>query len=431
MRKTVLVSISRGFVVRDLMISGAIQSLLGHPVKIVLLTHEKHLEDVRSYVNGMKDAEVHPYPPMPLEVGKVERKLINAGYKLERFAFCVNLLARLNGLYFKAFPSYFFQSIFDRYHPDLVLCGSPGYHSPMDSRMIREANRRGIPTLSIVPSWDNLFTRGILPAFPNRLTVWNEQIKSDFIQVYGLSPEQIEVTGPLQFDFYFDESLYVSRSEFFQKNGLDENKKLVTIALSRTDIYGNPEHFLSAIEKVYLQGAFDDPIQFVCRLHPFEPQITKESLNHHRIFHLEHFNEKSASFGWCPDWEEIRHKANLLKHSDVIINYYSTFGIEGALVGTPVIQIEFGHENPEKFEQFRSRVYKRHYRYLKDTTAIRTVRSEQELIHWLNRYLRNPEDDAKARRELSEYFCFKLDGKAHERLGQLAKKMLFNSRNGH
>lgn len=428
MKKTVIISISRGFVVRDLVISGAIGSLLKRSTEVILLTHDRHLNDLSDLVKGKDNIRVIPYPPAPTQLHFLERKLTDAGYRLHRSPSVVRLVAQLNNLFSNLLQTGYFQQLLDRYRPDLVVSGTPGFHTPVDAYLIREAKQRGIPTLSVIPSWDNLFTRGILPVFPSRLAVWNEEIKSDFVRFYGYSTERIAVVGPLQFDFYFDDSIYISRSDFFRQNGLEEGKKLVTIALSRVDLVGSPDYLLSAIERAYERGRFVKPVQFVCRLHPFDQKLSKESLQHYRFCHFEHFNQRTASFGWCPDEAEIRHKANLLKHSDVIVSYYSTFGIEGVLSGSPVIHVEFHNEKPKEFERLKTQLYERHFRYLKGAEAIRPAQSEEALIGWINRYLENPQLDAPARRTLAERFCFRLDGKAHERLAEFACRLMQNGK---
>ena len=80
---------------------------------------------------------------------------------------------------------------FDRVAPSFVLVASPG-HYWLDHFVLDEARRRGIPTVCIVLSWDNLYSRGPMCRRPDHLLVWSEEMRRQAMDVHQFPDDRID-----------------------------------------------------------------------------------------------------------------------------------------------------------------------------------------------------------------------------------------------
>jgi hypothetical protein len=108
-------------------------------------------------------------------------------------------------------------------HPDVVVV-SPGLrHGPAGVRQtdhIKSAGRLGIPVALAVASWDHLTFKGLIRLEPDAVVVWNERQRREAVELHGVLPEKVLVTGAQDFDEFFDVRPTVSREEFAARVGL-------------------------------------------------------------------------------------------------------------------------------------------------------------------------------------------------------------------
>jgi len=74
-----------------------------------------------------------------------------------------------------------YADLFEQYKPALVI-GTRVFnigHRYLDRFLVLGAMKAGIPTLIIIPSWDNLTSKGFIPPYVNYVTVWNEIMKRE------------------------------------------------------------------------------------------------------------------------------------------------------------------------------------------------------------------------------------------------------------
>ena len=67
---------------------------------------------------------------------------------------------------------------------DVLLTGTTKL--PKDQQLNYTDKRVGIPVVSLVHSWDNLTSKGLLSAIPDRLLVWNEVMASEAEAFHGI-----------------------------------------------------------------------------------------------------------------------------------------------------------------------------------------------------------------------------------------------------
>ena len=101
-------------------------------------------------------------------------------------------------------------------------------HLPNEGELLSAAHALRIPTLGMVRSWDNIH-KGIHTR-PRWITVWNEVNRQELIELEGYEPERVIITGPPQFDPYFQPDTTWSREKFCDRFRLDPSRPIILFA---------------------------------------------------------------------------------------------------------------------------------------------------------------------------------------------------------
>ena len=118
-----------------------------------------------------------------------------------------------------------YNHLFDKYKPDLVLVSS--ITADQDSMVLRAAKIRGVKTIGMIRSWDNLsVNKGNIRIFPDKLLVHNKYMLEDAVNLADYPREKIEVVGMPHFDYYTN-SPRLSREELSKKLGMSTTKKII------------------------------------------------------------------------------------------------------------------------------------------------------------------------------------------------------------
>src|SRR6185503_6599686 len=89
----------------------------------------------------------------------------------------------------------------------LIEPGSP------QAEYLRSARGLGIRTAFCVASWDNLTNKGLIHGPVDLVAVWNDSMKREAVDLHGVPPERVAVTGAAAFDHWFDWRPRVAREQ--------------------------------------------------------------------------------------------------------------------------------------------------------------------------------------------------------------------------
>ncbi len=435
--KTVLYSIPFGYFARNLLRTGVTERLLGAPgVRLALVTpaHADPAFVGEFAVNGHVVFE--PAPAVRTDLTWPERVFWKTAVETWKRRALWPAHAGLRRLHDRLYPRLYAQPylpLLDRLRPDLVITASPGNIAPMDAPLIRDAQARGIPTLCLVFSWDNLAgAKGLLPTRPDHLAVWNCLQWQEAIDLHFYRPEQVTVVGPTQFDLYQAPGTFDSREMFCRRLGLDPARKIVTVMVAGQRSSENT-YIIDMLLAARASGRLPADTQLVCRPHPrVRPEKNRQAYAryaHRADVVLDVPDSYLDSVKWNPTRAEMRHLANTLKHSDVIVNIASTVTIEAAICDTPVVNLGFSTLDPEKFRRvIVERAWKYHYRYVRDSGSTIFAMDEEEAVAGVNRYLADPALHRPERKRLAEQLCEWLDGRSSERTAALILGLLEGAR---
>ncbi len=312
--------------------------------------------------------------------------------------------------------------LLDELQPVAVVFGSGGTKL-QEGPLARAARRRGIPCFNIIPSWDNLTSKGPLCYQGQRLAVWCERMRREAVDLYGCRPDDVVVTGPPPFDPHASPPPPAERQRFLKELGLDPARRLITYTSVHPDACPFSIDFVAVLARLIESGRLPASCQLLVRLHPQDdheafaklPTLPHVVLERPGRYHG-HANRNRAIFEYDPSARDVRHLTETLAFSDVVINVASTITLEACALDRPVINLAYNLES--QFKGFDIGDYYRltHYRPVTDSGAVAVVRSEHELRVAMIEALLAPKGRSLERWRLyGEYDPFR-DGRASERL---------------
>lgn len=373
--------------------------------------HSIHTHAARQLIEGGWSAE--------------EGRLPLPKYVIARFFFFLGQFRVYRKIARKILPIFFqenfFEETFNRYKPDLIF--SPTIYSENDIRLLKLAKKKKIKTVGMIKSWDNLSSKDFLLIPPDGLVVHTELVRDEAVRVGEYPREHILVSGIPQYDVYANPVFPLSREELFQYFKLDLSKKLVLYTAIGAKHFLEEVQFIKRLAELIEKNAFIYPCQLLVRFHPAYKSNDEElsripGIVCYRPGQLDKDTRDVLRGSWEFDQKETQLLASTLLYSDVTINCGSTVSIEAAYFNTPIINIEYEH-NPQPFWTGVHRYYTReHYKPLVESGGVRLVKSEEEFVSQMNKYLKDKNLDAEGRARIKNEQCYKADGKAGERVAK-------------
>lgn len=304
-----------------------------------------------------------------------------------------------------------------------------------ENQFAHEAQRLGIPTFTAITNYDNIVNMGYRGFEPACLGVWSRQMADEAIKLHGYPANKLEITGPVQYDRFMT-PLPKSREEFLRSLNLDPKKKTILFAGGV-----NINHYFD-IYRVFVEQkdkVWREPFNFIVRPYP-HPKLTNspawtvlENLFKQAGAYISNpgsidaSGDRTAEFRVDLAFDDAPDELNyLLRYSDVMVNYFSTIGLEAAICDLPTIHVGF---DPYTFglrfsvtTGFLQR--QTHNRRPLRLAAARVAKNENELFSALEDYLNDRTLDREARHVYAESECGELDGQAGFRLVNMIKSRI-------
>lgn len=431
---TVLYSVPSGYIARNLLRTGVIQRLLGHDVRIVILTpawNDPEFLQEFSFDERIIIDRLHSYN-LTESPNLFQRAFTSACHRTwqAKWTQAHQRLIGLNATFHTVFGKRPYREIFRKYRPSLVVTATTGNVAKSDLPVLWEARAGGIRTLCLVHSWDNItgLFKGMVLARPNWLGTWNELQKREAVEVHFYNPDYVKVVGPPQFDLYREPDIFEPRHLFLRKLGFDPNKKIITLAEATMNSAENT-YILDILLDALKREQFVVPVQLFCRLHPRRhPEVTRKNYQRYLSNPLITFDfpdSHTESLGWNPTRPGMIYLANTLRHTDVLINVASTVTIEASILDVPVVNLGFSLTQPERFqERIIDAHWRHHYRYILERNGVYIAKDPADLIKGINQYLTNPSLHREERGNVARDLCYGCDGKSAERIASLILSLL-------
>lgn len=307
-------------------------------------------------------------------------------------------------------------SVFDKLMPDAVF--STDAFDESDSLFAAEARRRGIRLITMVRSWDNCYSKGLLRVIPDRLIVNNETIKAEAEELHQIPADHVYVLGSPQYDI-FHNTERTPRETFFSSMGLDPAKKIVLFAPAGSILSDTDVDIVDMLYKAMKEDVFGMPVQFLVRNHPnhpadMTPVAGKEGFVVEDPGKVFNDNPKDTEL----TFKDNIHLADELYYADVVVWVATTLPLDAVVFDKPLVSINFdGYKQKTYYNSVRKYHDEDHMIKMLKLGGVQIVNAKDELVAAIRRYLTDPLTDAAGRELIRKQQFFKLDGKAGERIG--------------
>ena len=218
--------------------------------------------------------------------------------------------------------------------PDAVILTSLTFSRSSAVEQLKAARGLGIPTAAAIMSWDHLSSKAPLHIAPDMTIVWNDVQRREAIDMHGLSPDSVVVTGAQCYDQWFERQPSRTRETFCRDMGLDPSRPFILYVCSAMSPVPTPlePHFVS--EWVAAVRASDDPrlrtAGILIRPHP---ERIKEWAN----ASVDGFDNVVVHGGTPIDRDSKADYFDALAYSSAVVGLCTSAFIEAAIAGRPVL----------------------------------------------------------------------------------------------
>ena len=309
-------------------------------------------------------------------------------------------------------------SLVEDLRPDLFVFGR--LHHPATPYWARILRGLAIPMMGIVPSWDHPTTKGPTPRGMSGYVVASRRMVEEMRGLHGLAPEKLCQVGKVQMDAYSDPSIFERREDFLRRMGLPTDHKLVTFGTNTTGLKEHEVSIAQKLSKDFANGCYGKAT-LLLRTHPQDVNWERDFLSLARRPGVACLD--ACSFGNRPadsmsrGGDDVVLLANLMKHSDVVIQSRGSLALDAIAFDTPVVSLAFdGHLVRSPKDSFLLEYGFEHYKPLVAAQGTWMVGSYEALDQAMRGYLGDPAIHSEGRKIIREEHIEPLDGKASRRL---------------
>ncbi len=245
----------------------------------------------------------------------------------------------------------------------------------------------GIPASTVIYSWDNLPKARMALQADNYL-VWSNYMKDELKLYYPeISPDQIQVTGTPQFEFYQDHENIIEKDIFYKRYNLDLNKKI--ICFSGDDVKTSPDDpsYLKDIAEEILKANLQSEYQILLRRCPvdFSGRFA-EVVNEYRdlikeVSPLWDFNNSKEWNSIYPSYKDVELLVSTAFYSEIVVNVGSTMAFDFGRFNKPCVFINYDQKNKNDENWSVKIIYQfQHFRSMPSQDAVIWLNSREEII---------------------------------------------------
>ncbi len=221
--------------------------------------------------------------------------------------------------------------------PDVIVLASLTVSRSSAMDQLKAARTLGIPTVAAIQSWDHLSSKAPLHIAADATLVWNDVQKREAVEMHGLPPASVVVTGAQCYDQCFAWQPTRSRAEFCAPLGLDPARPFILYVCSAMSPVPDPvePHFVRQwIEAV--RSSSDPTLReagILVRPHP-------ERMREWDGVSLEGFEHVAVQGGSPISADAKADYFDSLAHSAAVVGLCTSAFLEAAILGRPVLTLQ-------------------------------------------------------------------------------------------
>ncbi len=303
-------------------------------------------------------------------------------------------------------------------NPDLFVFGR--LHFMPTARWARTLRFLNIPAIGIVGSWDHPTVQGPTPRGMSGYMVASRRMVEEMSVLHGIQKEKIFQIGKPQMDVYMDRSIISSREDFLRDLGIPSDYRLVSFGTNTTGLKEHEVSIAKTLSDDFIAGNYGKAT-LLLRTHPQDVNWERDFLPLVKAPYVICMNANSFGNQTAENLsrgrDDIIFLANLMKHSDVVIQSRGSLALDAIAFDTPVISLAFdGDLIRTPNDSFLLENAYEHYKPLVTAQGTWMVGSYEALDHALKEYLKDPTIHSIGRRKIREEQMEPFDGKSSQRL---------------
>lgn len=274
--------------------------------------------------------------------------------------------------------------------PDAVVVLPLLLNASSELEYLRAAKAMGIPTAAIIPSWDNLTSKGVFHEVPDRIFVWNEAQREEASRIFSIHPPRTTATGAPRYDRWFDLRPSRTADETARMIGTPTGGRYVIWLCSSSLIASEEQDLIRRFSAALRQTGQSDQVQLVVRPHFQNLENWKRWLaSGNNGVHLWPAPEDLQSFDLAAFHQDF---FDALHHSCAAIGINTSAFLEAAIAGKPCLTIL-----DEVFRATQTDLP--HFRHLHDAGFLHCAPDIQGLVREVSRAVRGEDALGCARRK--------------------------------
>ena len=307
-------------------------------------------------------------------------------------------------------------------NPSVLVATRPS--DSTEAFLLVAAKRLNIPKIYAIASWDNISSKGALPALAEEYITWGPIMSRELDEYYNVPKAKITECGVPHFDIHYEvanEKGSLTIQDYF---GLDPNKPFLFFAMSAPVYSPHEIDIVGWIADRINTGFWGNDLQFVIRPHiqNVKGNIADTSwiqrlkdMKSEKVA-VDFPKESDSILTWSMRKESMKKLSHLIANSSITMSSGSTVSIEGIIVDRPSIITSFDGGFKEEWWNSATRLITfPHLATAVSYDAIKIVRSYDELSTSIKAYIEHPKLDQEKRHQLTLAEIGPFDGKATER----------------
>ena len=320
------------------------------------------------------------------------------------------------------------EDLFQKNRVKLVITPSAGvFHT--DALLIRSAKKRRIKTIGLVTNWDHTVSKGTAAITPDVVLSWGEKMSKELQIHHDVSPQNINVVGPLHYDHYFSREQYCQREAFMSDLGLNPDRETILYAAMSPRTYPWNPKVIEFLASTCERGGFNKETQLLVRLHPnhlhglydWTEQWEAEEAAYKKI--SERYTNTTIVYPkgvggrgtFSLDETDTTLLANCVFHSSIVVCFFSTMNLEAALLDKPTINVNMYRRERRGIADRIPVTSLSHLQTLIRHQSGKIVSGEEDLVVAIEKYLRDPKLDSNRRKAMVSDIFGEYTGQALKR----------------
>ncbi len=297
----------------------------------------------------------------------------------------------------------------DNFHLDKIdvwLSLAPSFEiETVVSRYIDRFHRRA-KKIAFIHSWDNLSSKGSLIRKYDKILVWGDLMEKEVREKLNYGRADVVRVGMPQYDLFYQ----------YKNQSVGGVKKQFLYATGHPETVPNELAYVAEVAQ-RINQAFPE-YKLIIRVHPNDDMARYKNLQKkYKNIEIENPGQRTAKTydKWMPNYDDIKHFADLLKNSQAVINIASTVTIDTSYFLTPVVLLDYDRESGYLKDSIKRFYQYEHFKKIIETKGVFTVKAKDELESVLKQALSSKND--RRRKELIGLYDPFGDGQGGQRIG--------------